>query len=99
MSKKAELISVLSGIVWYNDQGHIRSAHSSEQIAIEQAKAQETILSLVNEIGEAAFSRELLAMLSSGAAVADAAGEVVGLARRELSVPEGSNNSLQGRRP
>mgnify|MGYP000228688551 CR=1 FL=1 len=99
MNKKAELISVLSGIAWYNDQGYIRSSHSRERVAVERATAQEAISSLVNEIGEAAISPELLTLLASGAAVADSSGEVVCLAKEEFSVPEGSNNSLQARRP
>ena len=99
MNIKEDLISVLSGIAWYNDQGYLRASHSGERVRVERDKAQDRISILVNQIGEARFSPELLSMLKSGAAVTDSSGDVVALAKKELSGAEGSNHSLQARRP
>lgn len=81
---KERLVAHLGGIAGYNDKGYQWSGHSPEEVRANQEQAQAVVLRLIAEIGEQAFSRDLLAKLKSGAAVRDGSGDIQLQAKREL---------------
>ena len=75
-SPHAQLVETLHGIAMYNDKGYQWMGHNAAQIAAQQSLAQAQIERLINEIGESAFSADLLADLRTGRAVRDEMGLV-----------------------
>ncbi len=81
---RVRLVGHLHGLAGYNDKGFIWSRHTPEEVQGHRRQAQEAIDKLVLEIGEEAFSADLLRKLRYGTAATDAFGSVEEQARREL---------------
>ena len=82
---RIRLINHLDGVAGYNDKGHCWSGHTPEEIRANQEEAQAVIMRLVAEIGEDAFSPDLLQKLKSGAASTDDSGDIFLQAKAELA--------------
>lgn len=81
---RARLLDHLDGLAAYNDKGFIWSRHTPEEVRDHQRQAQLAIDRLILEIGEEAFSPDLLLRLRGGEAATDAFGTVHEQARQEL---------------
>ncbi|QEN89964.1 hypothetical protein FZC33_28250 [Labrys sp. KNU-23] len=81
---RQRLVDHLHGIAGYNDKGYLWSRHTPAEAQANQDEAQAVILRLIDEIGAAAFSRDLLAELQSGAGARDDSGNLAEWTRREL---------------
>lgn len=81
---RQRLVDQLHGIAGYNDKGYLWSRHTPAEVQANQDEAQAVILGLIAEIGEPAFSRDLLIELRSGAGARDDSGNLAEWARREL---------------
>ncbi len=81
---RTQLVDLLGTVAGYNDKGYQWSGHDAEQVRQYRSGAQHTIMALVAEIGEAAFSADLLKMLRSGDAVEDGSGQIHDRAQAEL---------------
>lgn len=84
ITARQRLVDHLGGIAGYNDKGYLWSGHTPPEVQANQDEAQAVILRLIGEVGEAAFSRSLLAKLQSGAGARDDSGDLAEWARREL---------------
>ncbi|UIJ46265.1 hypothetical protein LZK98_04780 [Sphingomonas cannabina] len=81
---RTRLINHLDGVAGYNDKGYYWSGHTPDEVRANQEEAQAVIMRLVAEIGEDAFSLDLLQKLKSGAASTDDSGDIVLQAKGEL---------------
>ncbi len=81
---RQRLVDHLHGIAGYNDKGHLWSRHTPAEVRANQDEAQAVILGLIGEIGEQAFSRDLLTELRSGTGARDDSGNLAEWTRREL---------------
>lgn len=81
---RRRLVDHLNGLAGYNDKGFLWSRHTPDEVRDERRQAQQVIDRLVGEIGENAFSADLLQKLRDGAAATDPSGAVEEQARREL---------------
>lgn len=87
---RTRLIYHLSGVAGYNDRGHEWLHHMPQEVSANQDEAQAVIMRLVAEIGEDAFSADLLRKLKSGAAAKDFSGDIHLQAKAELLGPSRS---------
>jgi hypothetical protein len=69
---RMRLVDMLGKIALYNDKGCEWSRHSTDRIALEQARAQAQIDRLIGDVGEAAFPAQLLHALKAGIGARDA---------------------------
>lgn len=81
---RLRLADHLAGVAAYNDKGFLWSRHNADEIRAHRQEAQRIIDRLIADIGEAAFSADLLQKLRGGAAVTDSFGVVAQQARAEL---------------
>ncbi|MBX5161288.1 MULTISPECIES: hypothetical protein [unclassified Rhizobium] len=82
---RKRLLDLLRIVAAYNDKGYQWIPHDAAQVALYRHRVQSEILQLTTEIGEQAFSADLLDMLKSGVAVRDDSGDAHLLAKSELS--------------
>jgi hypothetical protein len=90
---RIRLVNHLGGLANYNDKGFLWSRHDADQVRDHQRQAQQALDKLVDEIGEEAFSADLLQKLRSGAAATDASGDIEEQARAELMRPSPGEES------
>ncbi|MBP2447154.1 hypothetical protein [Rhizobium leguminosarum] len=82
---RKRLLDLLGIVAAYNDKGYQWIPHDAAQVALYRDRVQQEILQLTAEIGEQAFSADLLDMLKSGVASRDDSGDAYLLAKSELS--------------
>jgi hypothetical protein len=84
---RRRLVELLRTAAAYNDKGYLWCRHDEAQVLRYRQGAQETIVKLVAEIGEQAFSQALLERLLSGEAASDWSGAIYSQAKQELDQP------------
>jgi hypothetical protein len=82
---RKRLLDLLRIVAAYSDKGYQWIPHDAAQVALYRDQVQSEILQLTAEIGEQAFSGDLLDMLKSGAAARDNSGDTYLLAKSELA--------------
>lgn len=96
---RARLVDHLGGVAAYNDKGFQWLGHRAEDVRSHRQQAQRAIDRLVDEIGENAFSVDLLQKLRGGAAVTDPFGVIAEQARAELLRPSPRGKSDETPKP
>lgn len=77
--KRAELVSLLGNLAFYNDKGIDYARHDAARVAVEREKGMTRVRELLAAIGPQHLPREFVDAVTSGAVATDASGHFASL--------------------